>query len=286
MGSVLTIKKLSRILLFILLAVVSCYKENRETAGQGETWSFVVFSDVQQGYGIYSQLAGIIGRIRPEPLLAVCCGDLMLRSANEAEWLYFIRYSKPVTDHMPIYIARGNHEGNDPASEWVLREMWYFPGNTFFYSVRKMDCLFIILDTQEKGKENGILDGQFEWLKAQLDTAVMQPGLKHIFIFMHHPLYPQGLHQGQNLVNAGQLHALFLGYPRIRAVFAGHDHLFNKYVRDGIPYITTGGGGGSLFHGYGGDYHHFVKVSFFKDEGRVNLKTIGVFNEIIDNFDL
>jgi hypothetical protein len=45
-------------------------------------------------------------------------------------------------------------------------------------------------------------------------------------------------------VNAEQLHQLFLQYPNIRALFAGHNHLFNKYEEDGMVYIMTGGGGG------------------------------------------
>jgi hypothetical protein len=62
--------------------------------------------------------------------------------------------------------------------------------------------------------------------------------------------------------------------------------MFNKYVRDGMIYITTGGGGGKLYSGYGGDYHHFLKVSFFNDTARINVKTIDIFNEIIEDFDL
>jgi hypothetical protein len=62
--------------------------------------------------------------------------------------------------------------------------------------------------------------------------------------------------------------------------------MFNKYYRDGLIYITTGGGGGDLYSGYGGDYHHFLKVSFFIDQERLNIKTIDIFNEIIDEFDL
>ena len=41
-----------------------------------------------------------------------------------------------------------------------------------------------------------------------------------------------------------------------------------------------------LLHGYGGDYHHFVKVSLYRGSARINLKTIGIFNEVLDDFDL
>jgi len=103
---------------------------------------------------------------------------------------------------------------------------------------------------------------------------------------MHRPLFPQGRHIGEDLTNANELHQLFLKHTKIRTVFSGHDHMFNKYVRDGVIYLTTGGGGGLLYRGFGGDYHHFLKVSFFNDTVRINLKTIDIFNEIIEDFDL
>jgi hypothetical protein len=251
-----------------------------------EDWSFVVFSDLQVGYGIYSQLAENIVRISPVPLAAFCCGDLMLRGTNEIEWLAFKNYSKPITEKMPFYLARGNHEENNEVSDEILKQHLYFPLERFYYSFRKNHCFFIILDTQEKDEDRAILGIQRSWLFAQLDSATADTSVSYIFLFMHQPLYPQGNHKGNNLKNADELHECFLAHKKIRVVFSGHDHLFNKFIKDDMVYITTGGGGGNLNHGYGGDYHHFTKVSFYPDPVRINIKTIGVFNEVIEDFDL
>ena len=86
--------------LICFLVFVSCEKQH--LAPGGEDWSFVVFADIQQGYGVYGRLAEIIGEISPTPALAVCCGDLMLRGGNEIEWQSFWQASKPVTDKMPL----------------------------------------------------------------------------------------------------------------------------------------------------------------------------------------
>jgi len=278
-------KKLLTIIPAMLIFSTCSIQEPAETA-DGEAVSFIVFSDVQQGYGIYSALAKNIGRIDPAPVAAFCCGDIMLRACNEAEWVNFHRYSDPITDRMPLYIARGNHEGNDPVSESVFAEETGTRGKTFYTTIRQDSLLFIILDTDVRGEENGILGIQLQWLRAMLDSAASDNTVRYIFLFMHKPLFPQGPHNATPLTNADDLHVLFLQYPKIRAVFSGHDHLFNRYEKDGLIYITTGGGGGDLYHGYGGDYHHFVKVSLYRDSGRINLKTIGIFNEVVDNFDL
>ncbi len=267
------------------LSLSSCSSRKESIEDPSDQWAFIVFSDVQQGYGIYKQLAGNIAHISPVPSLAVCCGDIMLRAANDAEWLLFKECSKPITDRMPLYLARGNHEGNDEVCEQELSSMWSFPGKNFYYSFQVRDFAFIILDTEIKGEVNSILGSQLEWLKIQLDSFSVMNGIKYVFLFMHHPLYPQGLHQGSNLSNADEIHELFRQHPKVKAVFAGHDHMFNKFIKDNILYITTGGGGANLYHGYGGDYHHFVKVGYRKNNEKFNLKTIGIFNEIVENFD-
>lgn len=290
-------KKFRFLISCFLILSTSCTDWEPEFTNEGEDWSFVVFSDLQQGYGRYSRLAEIIGKLEPVPLAAVCCGDIMLRSANEAEWITFLDCSEPITTRMPLLIARGNHEGNDASSESILNEMGKIPGPPFYYTSRFKDALFIILDTEIAGQEGSIGEAQLNWLANTLDSSsstlegletpsrVFMP-INDIFIFMHHPLYQQGQHEGLTLANAGELHSLFTKYPKVRMVFAGHDHMFHKMKKDGILYVITGGGGGTLEHGYGGDYHHFVKVSFFENPRRINIKTIGVYYEVVEDFDL
>jgi len=275
-----------RILFLFVLIFPSCADKYEVPVEKDETWSFVVFSDLQEGYGVFSQLAKNISNLDPSPLDAFCCGDIMTRSANEAEWLSFKHYAEPIRQKMPLFIARGNHESNDSASEILLHQYGHIASIPFYYTHAEKNTFFIVLDTYEKGFEGAIAGDQLVWLEHQLDSASLEPSVNHIFIFMHQPLYPQGKHMGEDLSNANELHQLFLKHKKIRAVFSGHDHMFNKYVKDGMIYITTGGGGGILYRGFGGDYHHFLKVSFFNDIGRINIKTIDIFNEIIEEFDL
>jgi hypothetical protein len=51
-------------------------------------------------------------------------------------------------------------------------------------------------------------------------------------------------------------------------------------------YYSGNGAGAPLHHGYGDDYYHFMKVSFYEAEDRINVKTIGMFNEIVEDLDL
>jgi 3',5'-cyclic AMP phosphodiesterase CpdA len=232
--------KIEMICLFTLTILWNgCSDRDSIVPKGGDDRSFVVFSDLQTGYGIYSQLANNISKIEPIPKGAFCCGDIMLRGTNEAEWLSFMNCSRTIMDKIPFYLARGNHEENSESAEEILRQHLYFPLERFNYSFRQENCFFILLDTQEKDEDRAILGNQRNWLFDQLDAATADTSISYIFLFMHQPLYPQGNHKGSNLKNADELHARFLNHKKIRAIFAGHDHLFNKYIKDNLIYITT-----------------------------------------------
>lgn len=269
-------------LFFALLQ--SCKK--KAVKSDGEDWSFVVCSDPQMGLGVYRVLIKEMSEIVPTPKAAFYCGDIMLRAGNEGEWINFRKYSEPVTKLMPLYIARGNHEGFGPAAEAMLHSWGQIPGDHLYYSTQVGSASCIVLDGDVTGEEMSIAGEQLLWLHQQLDSAMNNANIPAVFIFIHRPLYPQGVQASGPLCNNDELHQLFIEHPKIKAVFFGHDHIYNRYIKDGLTYITTGGAGGPLDRGYGGDYHHFVKVSFYSNPTRINIKTIGLFNEVIEDYNL
>jgi acid phosphatase type 7 len=279
-------KKVVRLLVLLAITLTACDRIIYPAYQQDELWSFVVFGDTRGGYEIFGELSEIIGNIEPAPHAAFCCGDIVEISTNEADWLTFADKAKSISQKMPIFYARGNHDGNDTVSENLFRNLTGLNTGCFYYAHREENTLFIILDTFEKGAEHEITGEQLKWLKNQLDSTSSDPSILNVFLLMHQSPYPQGKHSGENLKNADDLHQLFLKYGKIRAIFSGHDHLFNKYVKDSLVYITTGGGGSPLYSGYGGDYHHFLKVTFYEDSTHINIKTVGLLNDIIDDFDL
>jgi len=75
----------------------------------------------------------------------------------------------------------------------------------------------------------------------------------HIFVFMHKPIWSYDTNW------LSEVHPLLAKYP-VRAVFAGHEHVYRKDVVDDIPCFITGGGGAELGGGEGG-FYHFMHVS-------------------------
>lgn len=66
-------------------------------------------------------------------------------------------------------------------------------------------------------------------------------------------------------------------------MIAGHDHLYHFMQKDGITYIISGGAGAELKHGYGGDFFHFINLTFSGSDDSIHMQTIGLFNEVIED---
>ena len=278
-------KSIALFSLILCFFTLGCNKGNAPVKGD-ESWSFVVLGDVRSGYGIYEMLVDRIKNIQPAPKMAFCLGDIMTAPGNEVEWANFNRYSKPLTDKMPLYVVRGNHDGNDTIDDMLLHEYGNVPGPDFYFGYKYKDTYFLILDTEIKGEENMIAGEQLLWLKEELSSATADPSISNIFVMLHRPLYSQACHAGEHLINADTMHQVFIHHDKVRAVLAGHEHLFKKYYQDSLLYIITAGGGSTLCRGFGGDYYHFTKISFCENSKRINIKTIGIFNEVVEDFDL
>ncbi|MGD9202847.1 MAG: metallophosphoesterase, partial [Chitinispirillia bacterium] len=149
------------IALLFITSFQSCFQP--ELKRGDENWSFIVFGDIRRGFGIYSRIAKNISEIEPTPELSICMGDIMHVSGNEAEWENFWRYSKPLTEIMPYYFARGNHEGNDAVSERIFKEQIAFfrdRDSTFYYAIHHKKQHFIVLDTYIRGQVNSVVSNQ------------------------------------------------------------------------------------------------------------------------------
>jgi 3',5'-cyclic AMP phosphodiesterase CpdA len=160
---------------------------------------------------------------------------------------------------VPLYSAFGNHEvtGSAEREEYLKKRF----GN-LFGSFDFGDAHFIFLDSDEVGKEGVISGKQLSWLECDLET---NGGASAVFVFLHRPLFsvedPE-LKRGRsfrNRENRDALHRLFVTY-RVKAVFAGHEHLFDERTVDGIRYYITGGGGAPMgaIPDKGGFFHYLL----------------------------
>ncbi len=171
---------------------------------------------------------------------------------------------------MPVKHVIGNHEvtGGKIAREFFEKIL----GKTY-YSFDYKNAHFVILDCEFAGDYHRIGDQQFDWLKKDLASA--KGKYDHIFVFAHEPLYPVDGHIGSSLdkypAHRDRLADLLRNAGAV--FFAGHEHLYDYSVHDGLIQVITGGGGAPLYKSKKGtgDFYHFVVV---KIDGRTAEMTV------------
>jgi len=284
-------KKMLPVLFLILFAVTPSFAaQNQQIAKKLAAleslhgkFTFIVIGDNRSGDDIYRKLVSIAMERRPD--FVVNTGDMIVVPGNKQEWAKFWEISKPIT--VPYFLTVGNHDAHPkaPLSEKTFKQEVDLPGNELYYSFVTGNSLFIVLDSFMDNQEKRIIGEQFKWL----DTVLVNSTQKHKFVFLHHPLYTdlgKGHHAHESLdkypESRDRLGALFVKY-KVDAVFAGHEHYYEKRTVDNVLYIITGGGGAPVYdkEEYGG-FNHFVQVSV--DGDKVSAEVVDVSGKVRETY--
>ena len=135
---------------------------------------------------------------------------------------------KPLIDSgMKFYATLGNHDNPNEA----YYKGWNMKGERYYTFKPKAGVRFFSLDSNYMDQK------QLDWL----DKALAASGSDWKICFFHHPIYSSGGAHGSNLQLRAQLEPLFLKYG-VDAVFAGHEHFYERIKpQKGIYYFTSGG---------------------------------------------
>ena len=215
--------------------------------------SFAIIGDTKIGTteSVYKQFLNIISKKGINTIFLV--GDVIDRPGNEKEWNRFLELTAKDYD---FHIAPGNHDINSARSLKVYTNLIKKP---VYYSLSAEDTIFIVLSTETPGEISRITGKQLEWLKEEL-----KKDSKNKIVFLHKPLFPTVYGKGycldRYMADRDTLHDLFVK-SGVNIVFAGHEHLYKRIERDGIIYVTAGGGGSRLLtfdEEYGGFFHYII----------------------------
>jgi hypothetical protein len=234
----------------------------------GETVVFAAFGDYGDGTGSSNvqAVADLVDSFFPDFIITT--GDNnYINSSTTAAWdravgdYYgqYIRYPAGSTsDHAPgretnaFFPSLGNHDWDAGGQEA------YFDlpgagipgsdtsGNERYYDFVRGPVHFFAIDSDDSEPDGRTSDSdQALWLQAQLAASTSPWKI----VFMHHPPYSSSTKHGSE-------EDMQWPYDEwgVTAVLAGHDHLYERIVRDDytgddddILYFTTGAGGRSLY---------------------------------------
>jgi len=284
-------KTILPVLLLILVAVSPSFAAQNQKIAQKLValdkipgkFTFIVIGDTRSGDDIYKKLISLAMERKPDFILNV--GDMITKPGNTEQWSNFWELSKPIT--VPYFLTVGNHDVHRRAwfSERTYREQVDLPGNELYYSFVAGNSLFVVLDSSFNDNDRRITGAQLTWLEGLL----LNSNKKHKFVFVHHPLYTEPgkwYHSGDCLdvypKDRDRLEALFVK-AKVDAVFAGHEHVYQRKMVDGIPHITTGGGGAPIYaKDDDGGFSHFVQVTV--DGEKVRAEVVDVQGKVRDKF--
>ena len=137
---------------------------------------------------------------------------------------------KPLLDAgVKFYASLGNH---DNAKERFYKS--FNMNGESYYTYKKENVRFFVLNS-------GYVDPkQFAWLEAQLHAS---GNTDWKICYFHHPLYSSGRFHGPDTDLRQLLEPLFVKYG-VDVVFAGHEHVYERfYPQNGIYHFTEGASG-------------------------------------------
>jgi hypothetical protein len=129
--------------------------------------------------------------------------------------------------------ALGNHDWNTPDAQPYL-DYFTLPGNERYYTKQIGNLGLFIVDS-DPSEPDGVTSTstQGQWLKSALAASTATWKL----VFFHHPAFSSG-EQGSTS---------YMQWPfqtwGASAVFQGHDHDYERIVRNNFPYFVDGLGG-------------------------------------------
>jgi len=264
-----------------------------------DTFQFIVYGDTQ----IYDERhAYVVNRIVEDSDLNTAFilkpGDHTEEGTSEKSWSKFFESAYPLSSQIPYYMVLGNHERNSqlyyrafelPSGGGDYSKRWY----SFDYG----NSHFVTLDSNILESSN-LYEKQMEWLEEDLKN---NNDKKFIFVAFHHPFWTTATEYGsmeENLpeghFNAKNWLPIFEKYG-VDVVINGHIHAYERYFKDGIMFVTSGGGGAKLNTNHGADplpWHvkhvlgklHYIIFDVYEDSIKVTVKAVArVDNPLFPN---
>src|SRR5438105_11690373 len=185
-----------------------------------------------------------------EPVqLALHTGDMVVNAREEQLWRDWFREEADLLTRMPLIATIGNHEMTDDGvaySKYFQRR-----DRPAYWSADYGPVHLIVMDSFERSAgasphSGAVSDAQRAWIEEDLRAV---PPDRHVWVLVHqgpyaHPAHPRPGHGGSEAVRTALLSAR-RAHP-IEAVFAGHEHYYERGEIDGLKYFVLGGGGAPL----------------------------------------
>jgi acid phosphatase type 7 len=200
-----------------------------------ERANIVIYGDSRSNHDVHKKIISALMKVNPR--IVFHTGDMVDDGGNVSQWKIFNKLTRRLRQETEFFPCIGNHEGNSPL---YFRNFPALKGQKW-YSLERFHLKFVVLDCSSPLGADSL---QYQWLHEQLEDAARLT--VPVVIIMHNPLFSVSKHRDMDIGLKTALAELFQRY-RVMAVFAGHDHNYQRFYHQGTYYVVTGGGGAPLY---------------------------------------
>lgn len=267
-----------------------------------QAWAFAIVGDTQRNPVVTKKCADGAFACRPNFLLH--CGDVVDDGFAKNQWLEdLFAPCAELMSQIPTFPVIGNHEKD---SHWYY-DYFALPKPEYRYTFHYGNAQFFMLDTNRPLKPG---TEQYEWLEKELAASKAE----WKFACHHHPCFSSDEDDYGDHVKGRAIAGYSYGYPNAKhaialyekygvdIVFNGHIHVYERTwpilnlkvnLKNGVRYITSGGGGGHLetpapqrtwFSLHVNRAHHFCHVAVF--DRTMVFKAYDIEGRLFDTFEL
>jgi hypothetical protein len=205
------------------------------------SFQFVVYGDTRTRHDVHRKvIAAILKYTQPDLILHT--GDLVENGNDSSLWPIFFNAERDLLRKAAFFPTPGNHERNS-------KNYYDFMDTRPYYSFEWGGVHFALIDSDianvgaTKQERDAFWKEQTAWLENDLEGAAKAD---FRFIFAHHPpMTAVAKRQGDN-PHMTALEPMLEKY-KVQAGFFGHDHNYQHYLKNGVNYFITGGGGAPLY---------------------------------------
>ena len=227
----------------------------------GAPLDIVFYGDSRSGGSVHQMVAGNI--LTKGADIVFESGDIQLDGIYANYWSAtdtnnqpgFFVGAKNLVSVIPFMAAPGNHEHGSilPTTDVTKNYELLFPNPSHplasnangsgidYYSFTCAGVMFIALDGNSPGGT------QNTWLTSQLAAAKGDANISHVFVWFHQSPYSIGANHGDDASTQVWTPGFEDPANKVRAVFTGHDHNYQRLQHGGLTYIVSGGAGADLY---------------------------------------
>jgi 3',5'-cyclic AMP phosphodiesterase CpdA len=205
-------------------------------------YQFLVYGDTRTRHDVHRRVMAAIGKLAA-PDFVLHTGDLVADGYDSSLWPVFFDIERDVLRHTAFFPSLGNHERNADYFREIFQE------DKPYYSFNWGNGHFIVMNSDitnfaaSEREKDAYWNEQVRWLEDDLQA---HQGADYRFVIAHHPPFTAVTRRQGNNPHMTALVPMFEKY-HVNAAFFGHDHNYQHYLKNGIHYVVTGGGGAPLY---------------------------------------